>query len=135
MFNEPLIIDFTPLDQFVANNIHQLVARGRMRLGPIMLYSRLAARRMGSSHGRTLDLADVEVDVEMQGRGAFGALLDHAEQLALKNGLSVFVESIISEQVRKTLTRRGYEFMSVEGGSGWLTHAELCRRYPEAAPR
>lgn len=133
--SDPLIIDFTPLDQFVAQNIHQLVARGRIRMGPITLYTRLAARRMGSSYGRTLDLADVEVDVEMRGRGAFKALLDHAEQLAARNGLSIFAESIINDHLRRALTRRGYEFMSVEGGSGWLTHAELCRRYPEAAPR
>jgi GNAT superfamily N-acetyltransferase len=133
--NESLVIDFTQLDQFVAENLHQLIARGRLRMGPIMLYTRLAARRMGSSYGRTLDLADVEVDVEMRGRGAFRALLDHAEQLATRNGLSIFAESIINEQLRKALARRGYEFFSVEGGSGWLTHAELCRRYPEAAPR
>lgn len=133
--NEPLVIDFTPLDQFVAENIHQLVARGRLRMGPIMLYTRLAARRMGSSYGRTLDISDVEVDAEMRGKGACRALLDHAERLATKNGLSIFAESIINDQLREALARRGYEFVSVWGGSGWLTHAELCRRYPEAAPR
>jgi GNAT superfamily N-acetyltransferase len=131
--NEPINIDFGPLDQFVDDNIHQLIARGRLRMGPIMLYSRLAARRMGSSYGRTLDLADVEVDVEMRGRGAFRALLDHAEQLAARHGLSIFAESIINDELRQALARRGYEFFCVEGGSGWLSHAELCRRYPEAA--
>jgi GNAT superfamily N-acetyltransferase len=129
-----LNIDFSPLDNFVAENIRQPVARCRMVMGPITLYSRLAARLMGTSYGRTLDLADIEVERSMQGQGAFRALLEHAEPLAAKYGLSVYVESIISDKVRRALAQRGYEFSGVEGGSGWLIHAELCRRYPGSSP-
>jgi GNAT superfamily N-acetyltransferase len=89
---------------------------------------------MGTSYGRTLDLADIEVERSMQGQGAFRALLEHAEPLAARYGLAVYAESIISDIARQALARRGYEFFGVQGGSGWLSHAELCRRYPGSSP-
>lgn len=57
---------------------------------------------------RTLDIGTVET--ETPGQGDFTRLLNHVERLAHKNGLAVYVESILNEDLQSFLKRRGYEF-------------------------
>lgn len=120
-------VDFLELDDFVESQLGQ-VARNRFYFGPIELYARLAARSLGDRTQRTLDLADVTIKPDHQGKGFFSALLAHMEGLAERKGLAMYVESITSPIVRQALIRRGYSFSSGFSSNAWMTNDALIAR-------
>lgn len=78
--------------------------------GDLAVYVRRGHRpAAGGGIGVWLDLANMEVDEELRGRGAFGRFLERAEKAALAAELEgVWVENVINERLRGFLERRGY---------------------------
>lgn len=120
-------VDFFELDDFVESQLGQ-IARQRFYFGPIELWARLAARLVGDKVERTLDLADVTIKDDYQGKGLFSALLAHMEAVAERNGLALYVESISSPIIRQALIRRGYSFSPGFSCNAWMTNAGLKAR-------
>jgi len=120
-------VDFFELDDFVEGQLGQ-IARQRFYFGPIELWARLAARSLGDSVERTLDLADVSIKEGYQGQGLFRALLAHMESLAERKGIALYVESISSPIIRQALVRRGYSFSPGFSCNAWMSNAGLRAR-------
>lgn len=120
-------VDFYELDDFVESQLGQ-IARQRFYFGPIELWARLAARSLGDTVERTLDLADVSIKDGYQGKGLFSALLAHMEALAERKGIALYVESISSPIIRQALMRRGYSFSGGFSSNAWMTNAALKAR-------
>ena len=72
------------------------------------LYYRITRRLIDGSVVDTLDLATIEVDDGFRGKGFFAAFLDDVEILADKYSKTIFVESILNENLYIYLMRRGY---------------------------
>lgn len=120
-------VDFFELDDFVEGQLGQ-IARQRFYFGPIELWARLAARSLGGTVERTLDLADVTIKEGFQGQGLFRALLTHMEALAERKGIALYVESITNPIIRQALIRRGYSFAPGFSCNAWMTNAGLKAR-------
>lgn len=123
---------FQALDDFLLKNVAMPVARQHLYMEHIRVYVRLTTRRMGEAIGRTLDLADIEVDDDYRGQGIFRRFLDHAEKLACRQGMSVYVESILNPWVIEALQRRDYEFNGGTFSSAWMSAERLKQKYESA---
>lgn len=118
-------LDFSPLNDFMAENSRGGIARKRFLMGPIDLYVRVNIRLLGHSSHRTLDLVDITVAEDQQGKGVFRSLLAYVEVAAAQNGMAIFVENIVNPIIRSALGRRGYSFRDGELGSGWKIFASV----------
>ncbi|WP_274644619.1 hypothetical protein [Pseudomonas serbica] len=125
-------ISFQELDDFIRDNAAKQVARKKLSMGPLKVYVRLTTRFMGSTVGRTLDIADVEVDDRHKGQGVFRQFLNHAERVSSQHGLSLFVQSIISPLLKDALKRRGYEFTEGFEDCAWMSADRLRKKYEAA---
>jgi GNAT superfamily N-acetyltransferase len=122
-------LSFKDLDDFMRDNATMPVARKHLTMGPLKVYVRLTARFMGATAGRTLDIADVEVNDSHKGQGVFRKFLDHAERVAGQQGLSLFVQSIVSPLLKDALQRRGYEFSQGFEDCAWMSADRLGKKY------
>jgi GNAT superfamily N-acetyltransferase len=116
------------VDAFLKQYHQKVGARATLIVGPVRLYVRIAARRLGSTFATlTLDLADIEVDESERSRGCFTALLPEIESLATQYKLTVYVESIANERLIKFLELRGY----VTDSNTVAPNAWLLRKSPD----
>ncbi|WP_338923680.1 GNAT family N-acetyltransferase (plasmid) [Pseudomonas silesiensis] len=122
-------LSFKALDDFMRDNATMQVARKHLYMGPLMVYVRLTTRRMGSVVGRTLDLADISVDSNHQRQGIFRQFLDHAERIAGRQGVSLYVESIVNPELANALQRRGYEFPEASVDRAWMSADRLKQKH------
>ncbi|MBI6882615.1 hypothetical protein [Pseudomonas putida] len=118
-------LDFSPLNDFMVENSRGGIARKRFFIGPIDVYVRVNTRLLGHSSHRTLDLVDITIAEDQQGKGIFRSLLAYLEVAAAQNGRAIFVENIVNPILRSALARRGYSFRDGELGSGWKIFASL----------
>lgn len=113
-------LNLQPLRDFVTeNHTNQWPARARLFFGEIELYARMTTRVMGTTYGKTIDLADITIPDNLRGRKLFSKILLEFERLAAQHERSVYVESISSPIIRSALTRRGYSFKDGLLGSAW----------------
>jgi len=123
--DEAIEVYLQPLRDFVAQNHDQSMSRARLDIGSIDIYVRMTRRVLGTQWGRTLDLADITIPVNLRGRKLFSQILWEFERLAIQYDRSVYVESIASPIIRDALVRRGYTFRDGEIGSAWKTPQSL----------
>jgi GNAT superfamily N-acetyltransferase len=72
------------------------------------VYVRNTSRYSNGSLVKCLDVASIEVEPALQGRGLFRSWLRKAEEEAFKRGLSVFIESVLNPFLPEVLARYGY---------------------------
>lgn len=100
---------YAALDEFVAKGLASpFTTNTNLKFGPLMLYVRVATHHLDGALTRTLDLGQIVVSPGHQGKGVFSIFLDHAERLAHKSGLAMYIESILNEELIAALQNRGY---------------------------
>lgn len=100
---------YAALDEFVAASLgNRFTTNALLKFGPLVVYVRLATHHLDGALIRTLDLGRIEVSPGQQGKGVFSIFLNHAERLAHKSGLAVYIESIMNEKLVEALKNRGY---------------------------
>lgn len=117
--HEALDIYLQPLRDFVEQNHGKSMSRARMEIGSVDIYVRMTSRVLGTQLGKTLDLADITIPVNLRGRGLFSQILLEFERLAVAYDRSVYVESISSNIIQQALIKRGYLFRDGLMGSAW----------------
>lgn len=119
-------LNLQPLRDFVTeNHTSQWPSRAKLYFGEIELYARMTSRVMGTTYGKTIDLADITIPDNLRGRKLFSRILLEFERLAVQHERSVYVESIVSPIIRSALARRGYSFMDGLLGSAWKSPESL----------
>lgn len=73
------------------------------------LYIRITKRAINGEYVPTIDVSNVEVFEEFQGKGVFKKLLDTIEAIAKQHDRHVFVESILNDMLLDVLPRYGFE--------------------------
>ena len=73
------------------------------------VYIRVTKRVLNGNLHHTIDVATVDVDEEYQGKGVFRSLLQAVEEFAAQHERSVFLESVLNEQLLDVLPRYGYQ--------------------------
>lgn len=73
------------------------------------VYLRVRNRYINGRKFPAVDIATVEVDMDVRGQGLFTAFLDNAvELLALRHGLVVYVENVLEERFRGFFPKKGH---------------------------
>ena len=94
-------------DQFI-QDAHPL-SREWVVDGNLSIYTRTTVHYFGGQSVRCVDLANFGIeDEELRGQGEFTAFLEKAERIAQELDRTVFVESLVNEQLYHFLCRRGY---------------------------
>lgn len=97
-------------DRFVEEGLaRRFTSNLRIQYENMAVYVRVANRFVDQAMVRTLDIGTVEVEEGHQKKGQFTRFLSHVEKLAHKHGVPVYVESILNEDLKASLVKRGYE--------------------------
>lgn len=73
------------------------------------LFIRLTNRYINNEVIPSIDVANIEIDEEYQGKGLFKELLSEIEIKAEQLGRCVYVESVLNDMLINVLPRYGYE--------------------------
>jgi GNAT superfamily N-acetyltransferase len=73
------------------------------------LYIRITKHAVNGEFVPTIDVSNVEVFEEFQGKGIFKQLLDTIETIAQQHNRHVFVESVLNDMLLDVLPRYGFK--------------------------
>lgn len=101
---------YAALDAFVEEGLQRpFTHAAHIRFDHMTVFVRVASRYVDQKMTRTLDIATVDVDEGQQNKKVFSSFLNHAERLAAKKKVPVYVESILNENLAAALSNRGYD--------------------------
>lgn len=83
--------------------------RAWIREKHIDVYVRKSTRIINDEIFLALDLAAIQVDENMRGKGIFSKFLNRFENVAKSSNRIVYVESILEPKLEKFLLKRGYK--------------------------
>lgn len=103
------------LDEFIADRNDPLLrggARAYIREpGFSSLYVRMGPRTLnGTAHRVVLDLASIEVEEDLRGRGILTALIERLQAV----GIIIYVESVVNDRLAAWLPRNGFAVSEID---------------------
>lgn len=102
----------------IIDQLHKLLAEKKptqfsvrqwLKTKKVEVYVRITQRYLGEGTVESIDIANLEIKKEKnRGKGWFTSFLDQVEELAIKSGRCVYIESIQQERFAAFFIRRGY---------------------------
>lgn len=88
---------------------NQLRSRDWLYATDGQLYIRITQHAINGEFLPTIDVSNIEVCEDCQGKGIFKQLLDTIETIAQEHNRHVFVESVLNDMLLDVLPRYGFE--------------------------
>lgn len=100
----------------ILNQLQELIEQAKTRRSinqyiygdNITAYIRITSRLIDRQMVKTIDIGNVEVNKESQGKGVFKDFLEGVELIAKREGRAVYIESILSPILMEKLPQYGY---------------------------
>lgn len=128
---------YSALDEFLAEGLSRRFTHAKhLYFDHMTVFLRVATRFVDGQMCRTFDVATVDVDEDHQNKKIFSGFLNYVECLAHKNGIPVYVESILNDDLVAALTKRGYHMAGEGIPSATFKVDQLNKKYsaPDDSP-